>query len=165
MGKPENEKIYTIQTCDKGFQIHCRVRKNTLICKSHCGYLWLKVSRSVDDILILEECRIQTKWVYTLVFSESFAEWIQSVLEPCWLMAFYCYPSAFEIELPYVWTLEYNRLGGQVAWSLGSERIPCTSLGSFQGDIVDMDAEVAEGFNWYCQACEPSEDNVVLTYV
>lgn len=162
------EKIYLLESDDKELQIHCRVKKNKIVCKSICNTFWITFSKSVDNEIFLDECVFQTGWSYTNALSSVFSSWVRKWIDPCFIMAFYCFIDAKRIEIPYSWSLEYSQNGHSVAWGLGKDHISSGELGLFQGHIqeiiMDIDKINCERPDKW-EDLKVSEENIILQYV
>lgn len=142
--------------------IYCRKKKNTLTFVSQDERIFLRLCCNRNNQLSLEECIFATDWSYSDALQPGFTEWIRSILNTCFTMAFYCFPQCRDVSLPYVWNLVYSLQEPAVAWSLGTDSIPCASLPHLKADIEECD-EVP--VSWYPVDATPTLKAITLQYV
>ncbi len=148
---------YRVQTTD--YELCCRVKKRSLVCKN--SYAYIKFGYSNESIF-LEECRIQSGRTYGDVLEPAFTEWVRSLVHGACTMAFFCFPNATNIQMEYVWTLEYSQVEPGIPWSIGYQTLGSHEIHALKGDILWDEGEMSE--DWYPPEWEPSPDQVVLVY-
>lgn len=148
---------YKIQTAE--FELRCRVKKRSLVCKN--SYVYIQFG--YGDSIYLEECRILTGRTYGDVLEPAFTEWVHSILHAACTMAFFCFPNAQNIQMEYVWTLEYSQVETGIPWSIGYQTLGSHEIHALKGNILwDEDDKIEE--DWSLPEWDPSPHQVVLIY-
>jgi hypothetical protein len=153
------EQIYRLTLADSETVIYCRKKKHKLTCVSEDGQLYLRFA--YIQALILEECVFATHWSYADAMKPAFSEWVRSILDPCSTLAFYCFPQAGSMDIPYVWTIAYSMVESVIPWDLGIHTQYCASLPSLTADLEECEEAPV---SWYPPDETPTPENVILWY-